>query len=230
MTRRTNAKLAGFTFFTYIAMGITGLTLGSQVINGAEQTASKLANIAQHQLTMQVIILLTLLQAGCALVLAITLYALTRDLDRDLAVMAMCCRVGEGIIAVVAPLSTIALLSLATAGTITDGADLAAVNALGDLLFKIEGSTGIIAATCFAVGSTLYCYLFLRGRSIPVPLAWLGVFASIILVVVLPLMLAGIIEGLVTKLIWLPMLVFELALALWLIIKGVAAPSRQSAL
>ena len=227
MTLTKNAKLAGFTFLTYIAMGITTLALSSQVISGAEETAAKLANIAQHRSTMQLIILLTLLQAACALVLAVTLYALTRDSDRELAVMAMCCRIGEGVIAVVAPLSTLALLSLATSGTAAADYDAAEWNALGDLLFKIEGWTGIIAATCFAVGSTIYCYLFLRARSIPVPLAWLGVIASILLVVVLPLMLAGLIDGLVTKLIWLPMLVFELALALWLIIKGVAvSPTR----
>jgi len=60
---------------------------------------------------MRVNIVLTLLQAGYALVLAVTLYALTRDQDRDLAVMALCCRVGEGVIAAVSPLGTLALLS-----------------------------------------------------------------------------------------------------------------------
>jgi drug/metabolite transporter (DMT)-like permease len=93
----------------------------------------------------------------------------------------------------------------------------------------MEGWIGIIAATCFALGSTLYSYLFLRARSIPVPLAWLGVLASILLVVVLPLQLAGFIQGPVTNFVWLPILVFEVMLALWLLIKGVATqPNRQS--
>jgi hypothetical protein len=33
--------------------------------------------------------------------------------------------------------------------------------------------------------------------------------------------------GRVTQLMWVPMLVFEVALALWLIIKGVAAPATR---
>ncbi|HAF22209.1 MAG TPA: hypothetical protein DCK93_04725 [Blastocatellia bacterium] len=96
---------------------------------------------------MRVNIVLTLLQAGYALVLAVTLYALTRDQDRDLAVMALCCRVGEGVIAAVSPLGTLALLSVATAGTAAAGADATAGNALGALLLKMEGWTGLIAAT-----------------------------------------------------------------------------------
>jgi hypothetical protein len=64
--------------------------------------------------------------------------------------------------------------------------------------------------------------LLLRGRMIPVALAWLGVLASVLFVVILPLQLAGLVGGPVTGFMWLPMLVFEVALALWLLIKGVA--------
>ena len=67
-------------------------------------------------------------------------------------------------------------------------------------------------------------------------LAWLGVLASVLLVVILPLQLAGLFGGLtswsvsVTWLVWLPMLVFEVTLALWLLIKGVAMPTPNVAL
>ena len=78
------------------------------------------------------------------------------------------------------------------------------------------------------MGSTLFSYLFLRARSIPAPLAWLGVLASVLLLVALPLELVGFIK--VTFLMWIPMLVFEVAFALWLLIKGVAMPAKgQSA-
>ncbi|MEO8356940.1 MAG: DUF4386 family protein, partial [Chloroflexota bacterium] len=83
------------------------------------------------------------------------------------------------------------------------------------------------AAIFFAVGSTLFCWLLLRGRLIPVALAWLGMIASVLLGVILPLQLGGLFGGSmswassVTWLVWLPMLVFEVALAFWLMIKGV---------
>jgi hypothetical protein len=62
---------------------------------------------------------------------------------------------------------------------------------------------------------------------VPVPLAWLGVVASVLLVVGLPAQLVGFLTGSVGAFMWLPMLVFEVTLALWLLIKGVAArPTR----
>ena len=69
------------------------------------------------------------------------------------------------------------------------------------------------------------------GQMIAVALAWLGVLASIVLVVILPLQLAGLVGrpvGLTYWFMWLPMLVFEVALALWLLIKGVTMPGPRN--
>ncbi|SRR6266852_1621176 len=229
MTRTTNARLAGFMFLFYIATGITSLVLFGKATSGAEGTAAKLASIAQHQTLVRLTVLLTLLTFVCAVVLAVTLYALTREEDRDLAMMALCCRVSEGVIAAVSAVRTLGLLSVATASTAAAAPDAAAAQALGALLLNQGGWTGSIAATCFVLGSTLYSYLFLRARSIPVSLAWLGVLASVLLVVLVPAQLAGLVEGPVTYFMWIPMLVFEVALALWLLIKGVAMPASRRA-
>ena len=65
---------------------------------------------------------------------------------------------------------------------------------------------------------------------IPDALAWLGVLGSILPAVCFPLQLAGLLGGPVTSYMWYPTLLFEVALALWLIVKGVAAPApRQPA-
>ena len=49
-------------------------------------------------LDVRVDILLVLLQSFCALVLAVTLYGITRDEDHELAMLAMAFRVGEGVV------------------------------------------------------------------------------------------------------------------------------------
>jgi hypothetical protein len=64
---------------------------------------------------------------------------------------------------------------------------------------------------------------------IPIPLAWLGVLASVLLVVCLPVRLAGFLHGPIVTLMWLPMLAFEVLLALWLLIRGVAPATRTQA-
>lgn len=213
MTLRTSARLAGMMFLLYIATGIADVVLSGQATAGAD-TAAKLATIARQATTMRLVIVLRLLTFVDAVVLAAALYALTREVDRDLAVLALSFRVSEGVIGAVSAVRTVGLLSVATAA---GPPDVVAAS----VLLKL-GGFALLAATSFAVGSAIYSYLFLRGRSIPVALAWLGVLASVLLVVVLPLQLAGFARGLVTQVVWLPMFVFELALALWLIVKGVA--------
>ena len=92
----------------------------------------------------------------------------------------------------------------------------------------IEGVPGVSGEIYFAVASLLFSWLFLRGRMIPVALAWLGVIASALLVVLIPSQLAGFLVGAarwdspIKWALWSPMAVFEIVLALWLIIKGVA--------
>jgi hypothetical protein len=172
MTRVTNAKLAGFTLVFYFVAGVASLALAGR----SHATA-----------------VLSLATSFSALVLGVTLYAITREEDPDLAMLGLTCRV-------------------------------------------IEGMPGTPGTIFFAVGSTLFSWLLLRGRMIPVALARLGIVASAFLVVLLLLQTAGLFGGRtnwsssVTWFVWLPMLVFELTLAAWFIVKGVAAPARtQSA-
>jgi len=168
MTRRTNARIAGVTFFVYLAAGIASLALSGRA----------------HATDV-----LSLFTSLSALVLGVTLYAITRVEDPDLAMLALTCRVVE----------------------------------------SIPGHGG---PTFFAVGSTIFCWLLLRGRMIPVALARLGVAASVLLVAILPLQRAGLFASAVswfsgiTWFMWLPMLVFELSLAVWFIVKGVATPAK----
>ena len=169
MTRPTNARLAGFTILFYIAAGISSLALASR---------PPVADV------------LTVSTSFCALVLGVTLYALTRDVDRDLAMLALLCRVVEG----------------------------------------VPGHKG--GPIFFALGSTIFCWLLVRGRLLPSALAWLGFVASGLLVVLLLLQRAALFKGAsnwsssLTWLVWLPLLIFELAFAAWLIVRGIPAPER----
>jgi hypothetical protein len=168
MTPTTNARIAGFTFLLYIVAGMASMAIGHRP---------------------HVSDLLSLLTSFCALLLGVTLYAITRAVDADLALLALLCRVIEAI--------------------------------------HFEGPI------FFAVGSTLFAWLLLRGRLIPAVIGWLGVFASALLAVILPLQRAGLMGGAgswssrMTWILWLPALVFELALAGWLLVKGVATAPRD---
>lgn len=164
MTRTANARLAGFTFLFYIVVGITSLSL----------TAYPKAQS-----------ILGILTSLSALVLGVTLWALTREEDQDLALLAFGCRLVEAI--------------------------------PGD-----ENRSALF----FAVGSTVFAWLLLRGRMIPIWLARFGVVASVLLVILLFIQRAGVyastfsMKSPISWVVWFPMLIFEVTLAFWLMIKG----------
>jgi Domain of unknown function (DUF4386) len=220
MTRTTNVRIAGVTLLFYIAVGVASLVVFGRAAGG-EGVAEELASIARHTPAVGVTIVLDLLQSFSALVLAVTLWAITREQDRDLAMLALTCRLGEGLIGTAGITNTLGLRWLATVSG-PAAPDPAAAQALAAYLLR--GNVAL-TATFFAVGSLLFSWLLLGGRMIPTALARLGVVASALLVVCLPLVLAGFLHGLLTSLIWIPMLAFEVPLAFWFLVKGVAQPA-----
>ena len=226
MTRMTHARIAGFTILFYMAIGVTVMILMNRATN-AEATAAILARIAEHASDVRVAVLLELLECFSAVVLAVVLYWITRDEGHELAMLAMICRVSEGVLGAVGLRNTLGLLWLATAGAGAGGPDVATANRLGDYLLMPSQSAVNIGGLFFAVGSMIFSCLLLRGRIVPVSLAWLGVLASVLLVVGLPLQIAGFFKGPMTGYLWLPMVAFQIPLGLWLLIKGVATPARK---
>ena len=171
MTRSTAARIAGFTFLFYIVVGI------SSMAGGFRGALAELATYAQN---------------ASAVILALTLFVVTRVEQPIVAALGMMFRLAEG--------------------------------ALGPAL-ALTGITisqpTLVDATLFAIGSTFFCWLLMRGRMLPRPLAWIGVIASVILVVGLPLQLGRLLGAPLTMLIWMPMLAFEVPGGLWLLVKGV---------
>jgi hypothetical protein len=223
MTRTTNARIAGFTYLFYSAIGICGDVLMHHAF-GSGGDATTLARFAEYATDVRIDILIKVLEAFSALVLAVTLYGITRDEDHELAMLAMVCRVAEGVLGALSIPSYLGLVWLAKAGIGPGALDSSTTNALRTYLLMPVPIVPL-GTVFFAVGSTIFSYLLLRGRMVPVSIAWLSLLASGLLAVVLPLQLAGVPTGLLSGYYqWLPALVAQTALALWLLIKGVATP------
>jgi hypothetical protein len=93
--------------------------------------------------------------------------------------------------------------------------------------YLLQAPDGGIAAILFAFGSTLFSFLLLRGRKIPAFLAWFGAGCSVLLAVVLLMQFAGFLSGRIVSLLWDSMALYEVSLALWLVIKGVPSPKMR---
>ena len=222
MSRRANARLAGVAFLLYIAVGIRTMVLFNRARAG-HGVEAKLASLAVHAPDVRLAVLLVLVTSLCALVLGVTLWALTREQDASLAMLALACRVCEGLAGALGVQRSMGLLWL----TGPDAPDAATVRTLGAWL--LEGQASGVGAMFFAAGSTLFAWLLLRGRLIPAPLAWLGVVTSAVAVVALPLEFVGFFPSRWIWYVWLPLAAYEIPLALWLLVKGAAAPAPATA-
>ena len=72
MTRRTNARIAGFTYLFYIATAFPAMVLFGRAAAG-EGMAAKLAAIGRHAGDVRLVVLLLVLDCAVALVLAMAL-------------------------------------------------------------------------------------------------------------------------------------------------------------
>lgn len=218
MTRVTNARVAGATLLLYIVVGVSEMVFLGGTTAG-DGTAARLATMAQRAGDVRLNIVLGLLTCVFALTLGVTLYAITRDEDQDVALLGLLCRVGEGVIGGAFMPLTLGLLAVATGAASGPAAD--PPHGVVTLVTAARGWNVVVCATFFSIGSLLFCWLLLRGRMIPVTLAWLGVVASVVLVVGLPLQILGLIGAPVTLFMWLPMALFEIPLGVWFLVKGV---------
>lgn len=217
---KRNARLAGLTFLLYFATSLSDGFLFAHASSG-HGTAARLASIAQNVAQVRLTILLALLTVLYALILAVTLYALTREVDPELALIALTCRVVEGVINAVPVAARLGLLSIATASVTATASDATSLHTQAALLINSSWWSTTVGATIFSVGSALFAYLFLRGRTIPAPIAWFGLIASLLVIPVFPLSNIFPLSDALVFLTQIPLIIFELTLAFWLLIKGV---------
>ncbi len=227
MTRRVNSSVAGVAFLLYIAVGIFQMVALGGTTEG-DTAAERLATLARQAGVVHADAVLSLLTCLFALVLAVTLHALTREVDPDLALLGLACRFGEALAGPVHISLSLGLLAYATSGGEV-APDLAGAQPLLTVLLGARPWNVVVAATFFAAGSTLFSWLLLRGRIVPVVLGRLGVASSALLLVALPLRLGDLLPEAVAMAVWLPMLVFEVWLAIFLTLRGAAAPRGREA-
>ncbi|WP_460707673.1 DUF4386 domain-containing protein [Myceligenerans halotolerans] len=218
MSSRIAARLAGALFLFVMVSVLVASALQGETGDAGEA----LRAISERTLPYRASIVALLVAAVASLALGVTLYAVTRRQDENLAMLALVCRVAEAGPYVVQIVGALALLSLSGSPGATELA--LAVLAADAVSWGVN-----IGATFFAVSSAVFAYLLLRARAIPMFLSVTGLVASLILVVAIPMETAAGVttaEG-ASMLLWLPMFVFEIGAGFWLLLKGVR-PARTT--
>ena len=217
MTQRAECKLAGYAYLAYIVFAMSAAVLSGKTTAGAD-TSHMLATLRSTISIAQVTVLIDLLQIVCAVVLAVTLYRLSRTVDATLALLAMAFRFGEGLAGFLPLLGKLELMKLATASDPLCESSAGCLAIAGEIFHRPDDLFGQFS---FVVGGFLFAYLLLAGRLIPRWMAWTGVITIGLQLICVPLYVATLLPGRVVNWLWFPILLYEVPLGILLIRKGV---------
>ncbi len=232
-TYRKNAVMAGVLYFLGTVFGVLGVVIGGEVF--ASLTVGKpLAGMDILSLTAANSSRLTggaffTLMMGISLVaMTVFLYPIFRKDSKELAMGMVLFRGAlEGTWYFMTTLGLLTLVALGNEYIVT-GADSAALQSMGNVLYQFQDRLAAVGPIFFLIGATCLYLSFYRTRLIP---RWLSVWGLIGVVCSLSSALLSFFHvdsgyGLYLDLVIAPQ---ELVMAVWLIVKGFN-PSAMAAL
>jgi hypothetical protein len=217
--QRTYARLAGICFLANYVLQFLGDSV-TIIARSGESYAEKARYATENDLLWRV----SLLEVGLSWIaigiLAFALYVVLEPLNKRLAQLALCLRLGASFVGAASLMFRVAQARLYGASA-TEG--LFTTEQLRTLVSVMTrgASEGVEVAWMFqGAGSTLFFLLFLRSRFLPSALARLGIVGTAVLVPMSAVMFVYPQYIAQLKLVGLPGLVAEVATAIWLLVKG----------
>lgn len=224
--QRAYARLAGICILANYALQGLGDSV-TILLRGGETFAERARYATENALLWRI----SLLEVGLAWIvlgiLAFALYAVLEPVDRRLAQLALCLRLGASFVGAASLMFRVSgarlYLASATAGLFTDDQLSTLVSAA-----TRGGSEGVEIAWMFqGAGSVLFGLLFLRSRYVPRALAALHIFGAAVLIVISTAMFLDPQYIGPLKLAGLPGFLTDVVTAVWLLVKGPRRPERQ---
>lgn len=227
-SQRKAAKVAGILYlFTIVTANLTEFYVRRQMIvhGDAVQTAR---NIAAHEQLFRIGIAGDLLMFAGNVALVVALYVVLKPINRHLALLAVFWWLVECSVAVAtAGIDFAAVLSL-TGPNSLPSPNTEHMQALARLLISLDAGGNRVAALFFGLGSTVFCYLWFKSRYIPRLLAAWGILASLVptFVPLSTIVFSALADVPLRRArTGIPIVIFEVAIGLWLLTKGINAPA-----
>jgi hypothetical protein len=204
-----------------VASAVSGLILLQPLIVPGNITDS-MTNIANHALQMRASIVVEMITAIGIVMLGSLLFVTLKKQNGRIALVALGLYLIEAAILAVTRIPAFALL-LISQESVTAGHP-AYLQTLGNLFYESQSFGYDLHMLPFALGATLFYYLFFKSGFIPRVLSVWGLIAA-------PLALVGILFALlgydVPIVVFIPNLPFELTIGVWLMVKGIRDGSEM---
>jgi len=228
-SQRKAAGVVGLSYLLVIPPALfAGIYVAGQLV--VHKNAADMAQwIMSHERLFRLGIACDLTAFTIDIALIAALYVVLRPVSRGLALFAAFCRVIETALFFSVTLKYFDVLGLLSGADYLQGLDANHLQSLARLAISAHNSGYNVGLVLAGVGSTVFCYLWLKSGYIPKALAGFGVFASVILAT---FTFAYVIFPEYAKIITVsyyggPIFLFELAMGFWLLIKGIQEPGSR---
>ncbi|HSJ55615.1 MAG TPA: DUF4386 domain-containing protein [Anaerolineae bacterium] len=226
-TNSTNAALVGVLFIIGTVSGLLMLPVLGNILNAPDH----LTMIATNEVRMIIATLLKFIMGVACAGIGLALYPILKKYNEGLAIGAVGFRIIEGVVGVVGALGYVALLALSQE-FVKAGAPAASYFHTADVLIKAGADWLLNVATLltWSIGALMYYSVFYQFRLIPRWLTVWGLVGVIFSIISCLLVMFHLIPGfgIIQVVVNVPILLQEMVLAVWLIAKGINAPTVAS--
>ena len=217
-TYRKTAISVGVLFIMATVLGM----LGNIPLNTILDAPDYLISISANENRVIIESLLVLLSAFASASIAIWLYPLLKKHHQAFALGSVGFRVMEGMLYIVAVVGLLSLLTLSREYVKAGASNASVFQVSGTLLLAIKTWAGQLGVIAFTLGAFMYYYVFYQSKLIPRWLSGWGFIGVAFSLAAALLTIFGQIIPLSTvfMILHLTILVQEMVLAVWLIVKG----------
>jgi len=214
-TEKNTPRFLGAAFlFQAVASLVWTLLLSSLIVIG--DISASMTNIANNALQMRVSIVVAMFTAIGVAILGALLYVVLHKQNKIIALVALVLYLIEAAILAASRIEAFSLLRISQESVIAGHP--ANLQTLGNLFYESAEFGDWLHMLPFALGATLFYYLFFKSGYIPRALSLFGLIAASLSLIGTPFVLLGYDVPMVVFYLNLP---FELAIGLWLMVKGI---------
>lgn len=223
----TPRRLLGAIFFIVAVTSILSGFLFSLTI-GSGSIHNNLINISNKTMQARISLLIDLITSVGIVVLAMLLYINLEKQNRNIALVALGWWLVEAALLAVSKISAYSLIALSLEYVKAGTPDSSYFQTLG-ILFKDADKLGYaVHLLFFSLGGILFYYLFYKSKSIPRVFSIWGIVAVSLALIGTLLTLLGLDLGMIMFAMFIPNGLFELAIGVWLMSKGIRPYNIES--
>jgi len=201
-----------------VASAVWTYLLSSLIVTG--DISASMTNIANNALQMRASIVVTMITAIGVAMLGALLYIVLHRQNKNIALVALVLYLIEAAILATSRIQAFALLRISQESVVAGHP--AYLQTLGSLFYESAEFGDWLHILPFALGATLFYSLFFKSGYIPRVLSLFGLIAALLALIGIPI---GLLGYDVPMIMFLPNLPFELAVGVWLLVKGIPEES-----